>query len=254
MHRYDTLVIKDFASRQQVDEQHALVDQYRAQVNTDQAQIDYAQTQVNYTTIRALIGGRVGIRQIDQGNFVHATDTAPIVVITQLQPISVVFTIAAAALENTKLTLGRVNAPVVAIGQDDRTELDHGTVELVDNQVDQSTGTIKLKARFPNEALKLWPGNFVNGRITVDNRPGGLTVPAAALRHGPRGDFVWLVKSDDTVTAHNVTAGQVADGKVLIEKGLEHGDTVVTEGYFRLENGSKVEIQKAPAKQAASTD
>ncbi len=255
MHRYDALVLKDFASRQQVDQQHALVDQYRAQLNTDQAQIDFARTQLNYTTIRALISGRVGVRQIDQGNFVHATDTAPIVVIMQLQPISVVFTIAAAALETTKLTLGRVSAPVVAIGQDDRTELDRGTIDLVDTQVDPSTGTIKLKASFPNEKLKLWPGNFVNGRITVDTRADGLTIPAPALRHGPRGDFVWIVKADDTVATRNVTAGQVAAGRVLIEHGLTHGDTVVTEGYFRLENGSKVEIQKAPApKQAASTD
>jgi len=121
--------------------------------------------------------------------------------------------------------------------------------------VDQSTGTIKLKASFPNEALKLWPGNFVNGRITVDTRADGLTVPAAALRHGPRGDFVWLVKPDNTVATKSVTAGQVADGRVLIEHGLAHGDTVVTEGYFRLENGTRVKIQQAPApKQAASTD
>jgi multidrug efflux system membrane fusion protein len=241
MHRYDDLLGKNFASRQQADQQHALVDQARAQIRTDQAQIDYARTQLEFTTIRAPISGRVGIRQIDQGNVIHAADNTTIAVIAQLQPISVVFTIAANALEATRLTLGEVHAPVVAYGADETRVLDTGMVELVDNQVDPTTGTIKLKASFPNTALKLWPGNFVNGRITVDTRKGGLTIPSAALRHGPRGDFVWLVKPDNTATARNVTAGQVADGRVLIEKGLAVGDQVVTEGYYRLDNGTKVE-------------
>jgi len=248
MQRYDTLAIKSFATQQQVDQQHALVDQYRAQTSNDQAQINYARTQLEYTTIRAPISGRVGIRQIDQGNFLHASDSKPIVVITQLQPISVIFTLAAAALERTKLTLGRVAASVVAIGQDDRTELDRGTVEVVDNQVDQSTGTIKLRASFPNTEFKLWPGNFVNGRITVDTRPEGLTVPAIALQHGPRGDFVWVVKSDNTVMSVNVTADQVANGRVLIERGLSKDQRVVTSGYYRLENGAKVEIDATAEK------
>src|SRR6266700_4792577 len=144
MKRYDTLILKDFATRQQVDQQHALVDQYRAQVVNDDAQIDYARNQLNYTTIRAPIGGRVGIRQVDQGNFVRAGDRATIVTITQLKPISVVFTLAAAAVGQTKLTLGQVNAPVTALGTDNTSELDRGVINLVDNQVDQTTGTIKL--------------------------------------------------------------------------------------------------------------
>ena len=244
MRRYDDLLVKNFASRQQSEQQHALVDQIRAQLRTDQAQIDYARTQLEFTTIRAPISGRIGIRQIDQGNIVRATDNATIATIAQLQPISVVFTIAATALETTKLTLGQVNAPVVAFGADARTVLDTGMVELVDTQVDPTTGTIKLKARFANAALKLWPGNFVNGRITVDTRAHGLTIPSAALRHGPRGDFVWLVRPDSTAIARDVTAGQVADGRVLIDRGLAAGDQVVTEGYYRLDNGTKVEIQQ----------
>ncbi|HTI01882.1 MAG TPA: efflux RND transporter periplasmic adaptor subunit [Acidisoma sp.] len=245
MRRYDELVQRNFASRQQVDQQHALVDQYRAQLKTDQAQIDFARNQLAYTTIRSPLTGRIGIRQIDQGNFIRATDGGAIAMITQLQPISVVFTIAAVALEGTKLTPGRAEAAVTAIGQDNRTELDHGRVELVDNQVDPATGTIKVKASFPNAALRLWPGNFVNGRITVETRRNGLTVPAVAVRHGPRGDFVWLVKEDNTVTARNVATGQVADGRVLIERGLAAEDRVVVEGYYRLENGTRVEIQAA---------
>ncbi len=250
MKRYDTLVVKNFASQQQVDQQHALVDQYRAQTMNDQAQIEYARTQLDYATIKAPISGRIGIRQIDQGNFVHASDSKPILVITQLQPISVIFTLASAALERTKLTIGHAEAPVVALGQDDRTELDRGTIDVIDNQVDQSTGTIKLRASFPNANFKLWPGNFVNGRITVDTRPEGLTIPATALRHGPRGDLVWVLKPDNTVKSVEVTADPAENGRVLIERGLSKGQKVVTSGYYRLENGTKVEVDKTPEKNA----
>jgi multidrug efflux system membrane fusion protein len=230
MERYDALIAKAFAiTRQLVDQQHALVEQYKAQVKNDEAQIDYARTQLGYTTIRAPIGGRLGIRQVDQGNFVHAVNPATIVTITQLQPISVVFTLAAAAL-----------------GPDNTTELDHGVITLVDNQVDQSTGTIKLKATFPNLALKLWPGNFANGRITVDTRRMAVTVPSIAVRHGPRGDFVWVAKADQTAAFRPVVVGQVSGGRSLIDRGLAKGEQVVTEGYYRLENGSRIEIEAAP--------
>lgn len=247
MKRYDSLVAKDFASRQQVDQQHALVDQYRAQVRNDDAQIDYAKTQLDYTTIRAPLTGRVGIRQTDQGNVVHSADNTTIVTITQLQPISAVFTVAASLLEPTKLSLGEVHAPVAAVGQDDKTELDRGTVDLVDTQVDQATGTIKLKASFPNAALKLWPGNFVNGRITVDTKKDGVTIPTAAVRHGPRGDYVWLVKPDDTVTAKPIKASQAFGGRTLVEDGLAKGDRIVVEGYYRLDNGTKIQVEGASA-------
>jgi multidrug efflux system membrane fusion protein len=251
MKRYDTLVLKDFATRQQVDQQHALVDQYRAQVINDEAQIDYARNQLSYTTIRAPLGGRVGIRQLDQGNFVRASDRATIVTITQLQPISVVFTLAAVAVGQTRLSLGQVNAPAVALGPDNTSELDRGVINLVDNQVDQTTGTIKLKATFPNLALKLWPGNFVNGRITVDDRRNAITVPAIAVRHGPRGDFVWVAKADQTVAYRTVVVGQVFGGRSLIERGLAKGEQVVVEGYYRLENGSRIEIERVAAKPAS---
>ncbi|CAN5218952.1 efflux RND transporter periplasmic adaptor subunit [soil metagenome] len=248
MKRYDTLVLKDFATRQQVDQQHALVDQYKAQVANDEAQIDFARNQLNYTTIRAPISGRVGIRQVDQGNFVRASDRATLVTITQLKPISVVFTLAAAAVGQTKLTLGQVNAPVVALGPDNTSELDRGVINLVDNQVDQTTGTIKLKATFPNSALKLWPGNFANGRITVDVRRQAITVDAVAVRHGPRGDFVWVAKPDMTAAFRPVGVGQVFGGRALINRGVMKGEQVVIEGYYRLENGSRIEIERAAPK------
>jgi multidrug efflux system membrane fusion protein len=240
--RYEDLAVRNFASRQQVDQQHAQVDQYRAQVDSDQAQIDYATTQLGYTMIRSPIEGRAGIRQIDQGNFVHAADNSPIVVITQLRPISVIFTLAASSVAQGRLTPGQTHIPVTAMAADDRTKLDEGTIDLVDNQVDQSTGTIKLKASFPNAALRLWPGDFVNGRIVVDERKNGVTVPAAALRHGPRGDFVWVVSQEQKAELRIVTAGQSIDGRVLIERGVKPGEQVVTDGHFRLEAGVPVEI------------
>jgi multidrug efflux system membrane fusion protein len=247
MERYDALIQKGGAvARQVVDQEHALVNQYKAQLKNDEAQIDYARTQLGYTSIRAPIGGRLGIRQVDQGNFVHAASPATIVTITQLQPISVIFTLSAAAVGETRLTLGQVNAPVIALGTDNTTELDRGAITLVDNQVDQTTGTIKLKAAFPNLALKLWPGNFANGRITVDTRRMAVTVPSIAVRHGPRGDFVWVAKPDQTAAFRPVVVGQVFGGRTLIDRGLAKGEQVVTDGYFRLENGSRIEIEAAP--------
>jgi multidrug efflux system membrane fusion protein len=243
--RFESLVAKNYASQQSVDQQRAVVEQDRAQILADEAQIRYAKTQADYTRILAPIGGRVGIRQIDAGNIVHASDNATIVVITQLQPISIVFTVSAAALGQTRLTLGATRVPAIALAQDDRTQLDEGTVDLVDNQVDQATGTIKLKASFPNKSMKLWPGNFVNGRLIVETQQDGLTLPSSAVRHGPRGDFVWLIKPDHTVEAKGVGIGQAIDGRTHILRGLAKGDEVVVDGYFRLENGSRVEIIKS---------
>jgi multidrug efflux system membrane fusion protein len=249
--RYEDLVLKNFASRQQVDQQRATVDQARAQILTDDAQIAYATTQLGFTTIRSPLTGRAGIRQVDQGNFVHGSDNTVIVSITQLQPISVVFSLPAEAVARSHLTPGQVHVPVLAFAADDATKLDEGVVELVDNTVDASTGTIKLKASFPNRDMRLWPGNFVNGRLVVDRRPGGVTIPVQALRHGPRGDFVWLARQDGTAISRGVTSGQVADGRVLIERGLERGAVVVTEGHFRLEDNTRIEVVRREGQPAA---
>jgi multidrug efflux system membrane fusion protein len=243
--RYQDLVKKGFATQQQVDEQQATVGQYQGAVLNDAAQIDYAQTQLGFTSITSPIDGRVGIRQVDAGNFLRAGDGTTIVVVTQLKPISVVFTVAADAVARAELGVGIVHVPVIALGQDDTTELDRGTVELVDNEVDPATGTLKLKASFPNTGLKLWPGNFVNGRLIVATRHDGITVPSAAVRHGPRCDYAWVVRPDHTVRDPCVTTGQASDGRTLIEKGLAAGAEVVVDGQYRLETGSKVEIRAA---------
>lgn len=254
--RYANLALKDFASRQQLDQQRATVDATRGQLANDDAQISYAQIQLSYTTIRSPIAGRVGIRQVDAGNFVHASDLGPLVTITQLQPISVIFTLPASAVAQAHLTPGKVSVPVAAYAPDDTTLLDRGTVELVDNTVDQGTGTIKLKASFPNADTRLWPGNFVNGKLVVETRHDAVTVPTSALRHGPRGDFVWIVRPDSTVATKGVVAGQAEGGRVLIERGLERGARVVTQGHFRLDENTKVEVAeeegaRRPARPAA---
>lgn len=248
--RYSSLVRSDFASRQQLDTQTAMVAQLRATIQGDDAAIASAQLNLDFTTITSPIDGRVGIRQVDAGNFVRAGDGTTLVVITQLKPISVVFTLSADAVARSKLDIGQAKVPVAALAQDDTTELDHGVVELVDNQVDPSTGTIKLKASFPNAALKLWPGNFVNGRLEVETRHGGIIVPSVAVRHGPRCDFAWVLRPDQTVISRCVTTGQVFDGRTLIERGLAAGAEVVVDGQYRLDEGSKVDAKRAAAPRA----
>jgi multidrug efflux system membrane fusion protein len=242
LQRYQVLEKTTAISQQQVDDQRYLVDQYRAQVKLDEAQVAYAKTQVEYTTIRSPIDGRTGIRQVDQGNIVYAALNTTIVVLTQLRPISVIFTLPAKDVAGARLTLGQTHIPVIAFAADDKTQLDTGTVDLVDNSIDPTTGTIKLKASFPNEGLHLWPGDFVNGRVIVETRSQGIVVPPTALRHGPRGDYVWIVRDDQTVQVQEVRVRQVADGRVLIERNLKRGDRVVTDGHFLLENGRHVEI------------
>jgi multidrug efflux system membrane fusion protein len=252
--RYIELVKKNYATQQQVDQQQAQVGQYEGAVLNDEAQISYAQTQLGFTTIVSPIDGRVGIRQVDVGNFVRAAQGTTIVVVTQLKPISVIFTVSAEAVERSKLDLGVAHVPVIALGQDNTTELDRGSADVVDNMVDQTTGTIKLKANFPNAALKLWPGNFVNGRLIVDTRRDGVTVPSVAVRHGPGCDFAWIVRPDNTAVTRCVTVGQTFADRTLIEKGLAKGAQVVVDGQYRLDEGSRVEITHRPPAKSSSAE
>jgi membrane fusion protein, multidrug efflux system len=241
LNRYQGLFKTKAITEQQLDQQRALVEVGWAQVDSDRAQIDFAKVQLEYATLRAPITGRAGIRQIDQGNIVHAADNTTIVVLTQLQPISVIFTVPSRAAAQDGLTIGKVRIPVVALGADNFTQLDQGTLDLVDNIVDQTTGTVKLKANFPNADLKLWPGDFVNGRITVNVHRDGLTVPSAAVRHGPQGDYVWVLRNDQTVEARAIGTGRLAHGRTLIARGVRRGELVITDGHFLLTNGRRVE-------------
>jgi membrane fusion protein, multidrug efflux system len=229
-------------TQQQIDTQGALVRQLQATVAADQANLDSAQVQLDYTTIRAPLSGRTGIRLVDQGNIVHATDTGGLVVITQLQPISVVFTLPQDQLREVTHEMNVSKAPlkVIAQGRADSQTLDEGTLALVDNRIDQTTGSVKLKATFPNKEYKLWPGQYINVELQLETLPQVVTVPSDAVQRGPDGMYVYVVKPDQTATIQPVTVGQVRDGTAVIEKGLNAGTSIVVAGQYRVQQGSKI--------------
>lgn len=244
--RYTFLEPKKLASQQQVDTQKALVGELQAQIEADQASIESAATQLSYTRITSPIDGRTGIRQVDPGNIVHSSDTNGIVVLTQLQPITAIFTLPEDALEPVADAMSHGSVAVMALAQGK--ELDRGAVQLIDNQIDQTTGTIRLKAVFPNPKLKLWPGQFVNLRLLVRTDENALTIPAAALQRGPDGMFVYLVRPDSTVTQQPVTVTNNSETVAVVTQGLEAGQQVVVSNAFRLQPGALVRVRANTAK------
>lgn len=242
LERYVSLEPSHLASRQQLDTQKALVTQLEAQIQADQAAVDNARTQLGYTSITSPIDGRTGIRAVDPGNIVRATDATGIVVVTQIQPISVVFTLPEETVSEVSAALAAGRVEVTAMSRDGKTELDRGTLALIDNEIDQTTGTARLKATFPNVHDTLWPGEFVNARVLVRTEQGVLTIPAAALQRGATGPFAYVVKPDSTVEARQVqTAGENGDVAV-IHGGLDEGERVVTSNQYRLQAGTKVKV------------
>ena len=246
------LVGKQFVSTQTLDTQQALVDQYVAQVASDQATADYNKTQLDYTTISSPIEGRTGIRNVDIGNIIHASDSTAFVTITQIHPITVIFTLPADNLPSVTKGLGAGSLPVIAFGRDNTSVLANGVLELVDNQIDQTTGMVKLKATFPNQDGALWPGQFVNTSVLVATRKNGLTVAATVVQHGPKGDYVWVVKPDKTVEMRDVVVAQTQGNQALLDKGLAAGEQVVVDGQYRLQSGSKIEVATPDAPTAAA--
>jgi multidrug efflux system membrane fusion protein len=242
--RYQKLVSNNYASAQQADTAKAQVAQFQALVQQDQAQIDSARTQLSYTTITAPIDGRTGIRQVDPGNIVHAADTTGLVMITQLQPISVLFTLPQQALPAVAQAMAAGPAPVVALTQDAAGRqprgLNTGTLTVLDNQVDPTTGTIKLKATFPNAEHRLWPGGFVTVRLRTDVAKDAIVVPPAAVQRGPRGPYVFLVTSEHTAKRQAITVGYEDEQASIITNGLKAGDAVVIDGASRLSDDTKV--------------
>ena len=238
--RYAKLAATAFSSAQQADTARAQVAQLEAQVRGDQAQIDTARTQLNYATIKAPFDGRLGVRQVDVGNIVNANDTTPITVLTQLQPISVVFTLPQQSLAAVSAAMADGMPEVLAL-QAGRV-LETGKLAVLDNQVDPGTGTIKLKATFPNATLALWPGGFVNVRMLVETRRGVVTVPTAAVQRGPQGTYVFVVGAEDKVRRAEVTVGYQDERLAIITAGLQGGAQVVTDGAQRLNDGSKVAV------------
>ncbi|MFZ2005395.1 MAG: efflux RND transporter periplasmic adaptor subunit [Stellaceae bacterium] len=223
------------------------VSQYAAMVQSDTAQIENAQAQLSYTRLTSPIDGVVGIRQIDIGNIIHPTDTNGLVVVTQLQPISVVFTLPETDLLQIQQGMATGKLTVLAYSQDDKTQLDRGTLTVLDNQIVQTSGSVKLKATFPNPAHKLWPGELIDLRLLVQTLPEALTVASPAVQQGPQGSYVYVVKPDSTVEQRAVTVGQTAAHRTLITGGLKPGEEVVVSGQSRLQSDSHVAIQSGQA-------
>ena len=253
--RYELLAPQNLASKQTLDSQHALVAQLEAQIKGDQANIDNARTQLSYTTIVSPIQGKTGIRRVDPGNNVHATDTTGIVVVTQVQPIACIFTLPEEALPTLNRALEAGTVAVTAMSRDNKTELDNGTIALIDNQIDQSTGTIRVKATFPNPHNALWPGEFVNARVLVRTEKNALTVPTAAIQRGPNGMFTYVVKNDSTVEVRPLKVGDESDVLTVVTDGLKDGEQVVLSNQYRLQPGARVRsVGPTPSSNARSIE
>ncbi|CAB3944301.1 Multidrug resistance protein MdtA [Achromobacter insolitus] len=243
LQRYQALYKQDSIAKQQVDTQAALVRQYEGTVKSDQANVDNARLQLDYARITAPISGRLGLRQVDRGNLVSSSDTNGLVVITQTQPISVVFTLPETQLPEVRaeVAAGKTLA-VDAYDRADTRRIATGQLETMDNQIDVTTGTLKLKARFENADDALFPNQFVNVRLHVLTRKDVTAIPTAAIQQGSAGAFVFLVQQDNTVQVRQVKLGAVNNGMVAVNEGLQPGDRVVVEGTDRLRAGAKVEV------------
>jgi multidrug efflux system membrane fusion protein len=243
--RYTRLAATNAVNKQQLDTQKALVAQLEAQVKLDQAAIDNARAILSYTDVVAPIAGRTGIRLVDQGNLVRAADTTGIVILTQLRPISVFFSLPQQTLPDLNKGMAEGQLPVDALNADGKGLLDKGKVVVIDNQVDQTTGTVKIKAEFPNTNLQLWPGQFINVRVLIDTLRNVVVVPTAAIQRGPNGAFVYVLKDDSTVTVRRVNLTQLDDVQAVVANGLQAGDRVVTTGFARLTEGAQVTASSA---------
>jgi multidrug efflux system membrane fusion protein len=244
--RYNRLVQSNAATRQQADTQKALVAQLEAQVNLDQAAIDNAQAILGYTKIIAPISGRTGIRMVDEGNLVRSGDAAGgIVVITQIKPISVFFSLPQQQIARVNRAFAQGPLAVEALGADSKTVIDRGILQVVDNQVDQQTGTVKLKAEFPNAELQLWPGQFVNVRLLIETLRQVVVVPTAAVQRGPNGTFTYVVGQGNTVAVRPVTVSLQDDTRAVLTTGVQPQDQVVTTGFARISDGTEVAVSNA---------
>lgn len=244
------LLAEKAGTAQKADTQQALVEQLEATLKSDDAAIEAASVQLGYATIRSPINGRAGIRLVDEGNVVRAQDANGLVIITQMQPVSVVFTLPEQQLQTIRTESEKGTLQVLAVGRDNATRLAEGSLSVIDNQIDPGTGTIRLKATFPNTDLTLWPGQFVNVRLRVAVRTGAVVVPAQVVQQGPSGTFAFVVSPEGLAELRPLQVGRIEDGLALIDSGLQPGDRVVVDGQFRLQPGSKVRMgegAKGPA-------
>ena len=247
--RYIPLQKQGFAPEQQVATQQAMIAQEEATIKADQAAIEYAKTQLSYTKLVAPFDGVAGIRLLDVGNIIHSSTTRgspsepnALVVINQVQPISVMFTLAAADIPEVQEALAKGSVKTIALSADGKTELDTGTLDAVDNQASTASGTIGLKAIFPNPDRRLWPGMFVNVRVVTQIQDNGLTVPLDAVQQGPQGQYVFVIGPDHKVAMQPVSVRETLTGEALIDKGLSAGETVVVRGQYRLTPGTVVSL------------
>ena len=248
--RYSSLVRQDFASRQQLETQQAMVAQYTAAISGDAAQVEAAQLNLSFCYIMAPFDGRIGLRNVDPGNVVRSTEPTPIMAMTQIQPISVTFTLPQDRLPNIMRAMAQRPLDVVVYAGDDKTELDRGTLLTPDNTIDSTTGTIKLKATFANVRRTLWPGQFVNVRLLVGTDDNVVTVAASSVQHGPDGLFVYQVQSNDTVTVQPVQVERQEGDVYVVTGGVAEGATIVESGQSRLQAGTRVTVRQAQASPA----
>src|SRR6266852_2566393 len=256
LERYKLLYQEGVIPKQQLDTQGASVSQFDGAIKSDQAQIDNAKLQLTYARITAPISGRIGLRLVDPGNIVHATDSNGLLIITEIQPIAVIFTLPQDQLPQVfdKLRKGNANLPVEAFDRDNTDKIASGKLLTIDNQIDITTGTYKLKAVFNNEDSTLFPNQFVNTHLLVDTRHNLSLIPLAALQRGPQGTYVYVVGDGNTVKIHNVTVAQTNGGIIGVSAGLQPGDLVVTDGQDKLQDGTKVIPNQAPAPPVSASD
>ena len=251
--RFITLAQKSFETQQNLDLQRAKVDQLKAMIEGDAASIEAAQVQLDRTDIRAPSDGRVGIRLVDPGNTVHASDTGAIVNLVLVQPAAVVFTLPAQALDNVRRAMVHGTVEITAFDQDNRVPLSVGKLLLIDNAIDAATATIRLKAVFANDDERLWPGEFVNARLLLETRSDALAIPSAAIQRGPQGLFVWIATADNTAAVRPLRVGPTTGDLTIVDSGLEEGDRVVTDGQYKLQAKTPVSVSTPGAATARST-
>ena len=249
LERYGKLIGSGFQSRQSYDQQQATVDSLKGSLASDQAQIDTAQLNLAYADIRAPIDGRTGQRLVDLGNLLQMAQGTTLVTITQIKPIFVNFTVPQDATDEIRRNQQAAPLDVIAYASDDKTELARGKVTLIDNAIDPATGTLRLKATFENANERLWPGQFVNARLQLAVRLKSVTVPQRGIMQGASGYYVFIVKPDNPVERRDVTVGGTQDGFTVVTKGLQVGEKIVSDGQYRLVNGSRIKID-APRPQA----
>jgi len=247
--RSRALVDKSFQTQQVLDQQQAKVDQLIASINADDATIETAQTQLDYTLITAPSDGRMGVRSIDPGNIVRASDSAAIATLTLTKPAAVLFTLSARSLNDVREAMARGPVEVTAFSQDNARVLSKGTLLLIDNFVDQASATMRLKAMFPNDDEKLWPGDFVNARVSMEVRRDVLVIPSVAIQRGPDGIFVWVVTPGNLAEARTITPGPTSGDLTVVASGLEAGERVVVDGQYKLRQNAPVSenVPAAPA-------